>query len=151
MAAKKKEHYVNSKEFKEELRVYYDAEEPIPKRVEAVVSEKLLKIATGLSFSPSFINYTWKEEMIGDALVKMYAALKHKKYRFETGSNPFSYFTTIAYNAFINRIKKEKKHCQTIKEYKEKVYEDIITDPKLSEGYVYVKPNSEFTLDGYDS
>jgi DNA-directed RNA polymerase specialized sigma24 family protein len=78
--------------------------------------------------------------MIGDALIKMYSALKHKKYKFENNSNPFSYFTTIAYHAFINRIKKEKKHHQAITSYKEKVYEEYMADPNNTQGTVYVKP-----------
>jgi DNA-directed RNA polymerase specialized sigma24 family protein len=78
--------------------------------------------------------------MIGDALIKMYAALKYKKYKFETKSNPFSYFTTIAYHAFINRIKKEKKHHATITSYKEKVYEEYMSNPDNTHGTVYVKP-----------
>lgn len=151
MAKEKKENYVSPKLFREQLQIYYDAEDPIPKKIEKEVASNLVKIATGLSFSPSFINYTWKDEMIGDALVKMYAALKYKKFKLENTSNPFSYFTTIAYHAFINRIKKEKKNNKTLKEYKEKIYEDIMTDPKLSEGFVYIKPNDELTLDSYDA
>jgi DNA-directed RNA polymerase specialized sigma24 family protein len=100
------------------------------------------KIATGLSFLPSFINYTYKEDMIGDALVKMYNAVQNKKYDFSTGSNPFSYFTTIAFHAFINRIKKEKKHHDTINEYKSQMYQSMMTDPEMS-SYIYVKPEDE--------
>ncbi len=117
----KKQHYVNSEEFKVELKQYYDSD---------VMTENLglyiKKIATGLSFLPSFINYTYKDDMIGDALIKMYSALSRKKYSFDTESNPFSYFTTIAFNAFINRIKKEKRHHEAEKSYREKVYEDRI-------------------------
>jgi DNA-directed RNA polymerase specialized sigma24 family protein len=80
--------------------------------------------------------------MIGDALIKMYSALKNKKYDFSSGSNPFSYFTTIAFHAFINRIKKEQKHHETITNYKSQVYESMMTDPETS-GYVYVKPEND--------
>ena len=130
----KKQHYVNSEEFKVELKQYYDSD---------VMTENLglyiKKIATGLSFLPSFINYTYKDDMIGDALIKMYSALKNKKFDFSTGSNPFSYFTTIAFHAFINRIKKEKKHHETINAYKSQVYESMMTDPDMS-SYIYIKP-----------
>ena len=89
--------------------------------------------------------------MIGDALIKMYAALKYKKYNFDNNSNPFSYFTTIAFHAFINRIKKEKRHHEAVKNYKEKMYEDIMTDPEINNGFIYVKPTSEGTeFDGDD-
>ena len=106
----KKEHYVNSDDFKRELRKYYDSDV-----MTEILGVYIKKIATGLSYLPNFINYTYKDDMIGDALIKMYSALKNKKYDFSSGSNPFSYFTTIAFHAFINRIKKEQKHHETIK------------------------------------
>ena len=77
----------------------------------------------------------------------MYSALKNKKYSFATGSNPFSYFTTIAFHAFINRIKKEKRHHEAIKNYRERMYETLMTDPETSNGLIYVKPSSDY--DGY--
>jgi DNA-directed RNA polymerase specialized sigma24 family protein len=73
----------------------------------------------------------------------MYSALSRKKYSFDTESNPFSYFTTIAFNAFINRIKKEKRHHEAEKNYREKLYEDIMTDPENGGAYIYVKPISD--------
>jgi len=132
---KKAEYYIKPKEFKESLQKYYDSD-----KLTDDLAENIKKIAYGLSYNASFINYSYKDDMIGDALIKMYAALKYKKYKFETGSNPFSYFTTIAYHAFINRIKKEKKHHQAICDYKEKVYEELMTDPNNTHGHVYVKP-----------
>lgn len=132
---KKAEYYIKPKEFKESLRKYYDTD-----NLTDDLAENIKKIAYGLSYNASFINYSYKDDMIGDALIKMYAALKYKKYNFDTGSNPFSYFTTIAYHAFINRIKKEKKHHETICNYKEKVYEEYMTDPENTTGHVYVKP-----------
>ena len=63
--------------------------------------------------------------MIGDAILKMLTALRNKKFNIDSGNNPFSYFTTIAFHAFINRIKKEKKHRETINQYQEKVYFEI--------------------------
>lgn len=135
---KKAEYYIEPKVFKESLRKYYDSD-----NMTNDLAENIKKIAYGLSYNASFINYSYKDDMIGDALIKMYSALKYKKYKFETGSNPFSYFTTIAYHAFINRIKKEKKHHETICNYKERVYEDIMTDPSNTQGHVYVKPIDE--------
>ena len=132
---KKAEYYIEPKVFKESLRKYYDSD-----NLTDDLAENIKKIAYGLSYNASFINYSYKDDMIGDALIKMYSALKYKKYNFDTGSNPFSYFTTIAYHAFINRIKKEKKHHQTICHYKEKVYEEYMTDPENTTGHVYVKP-----------
>jgi len=131
----KEEYYIKPAEFRESLRKYYASD-----ILTDDLAENIKKIAYGLSYNGSFINYSYKDDMIGDALIKMYAALKYKKYKFETKSNPFSYFTTIAYHAFINRIKKEKKHHQAITSYKEKVYEEYMADPNNTQGTVYVKP-----------
>ena len=138
-----KQHYVSPEEFKRELKKYYDSD-----NMTEILGEFIKKIETGLSYLPNFINYTYKDDMIGDALIKMYSALKNKKYNFESGSNPFSYFTTIAFHAFINRIKKEQKHHETISNYKSQVYESMMTDPEMA-GYVYVKPDSDDDSDPY--
>lgn len=143
---KNKDHYyIDPKEFKSSLQQYYTTDVMTDD-----LAENIKKIAYGLSYNPSFINYTYKDDMIGDALIKMYAALKFKKYNFDNNSNPFSYFTTIAFHAFINRIKKEKRHHDAVKNYKEKMYEDIMTNPEFSNGTIYVKPVSDYDEYGDD-
>ena len=141
----KDNYYVDPTAFKASLRKYYDTD-----NLTDDLAENIKKIAYGLSYNGSFINYTYKDDMIGDALIKMYSALKRKKYSLNTESNPFSYFTTIAFNAFVNRIKKEKRHHEAEKNYREKVYEDIMTDPKTCENFVYVKPVGDSDNDFYD-
>ena len=141
---KSKEHYVNSKEFKEAIAKYYDTDV-----CGEDLGEMITKIAHGLSYAPNFINYSYKDEMIGDAVVKMFTALFNKKFNLDatdsTGKkyNPFSYFTTIAFHAFINRIKKEKRHHEALNEYKERVYEETLNSSDEAEQKVYVKPTSE--------
>ena len=74
--------------------------------------------------------------------MKMMTALKHKKFTLDSGYSPFSYFTTIAFHAFINRIKKEKKHHETLQEYKEKMYTDKMIEGMEQTGTrVYVDPD----------
>jgi hypothetical protein len=141
----KENYYVDPVEFKESLRRYYETD-----NLTDDLAENIKKIAYGLSYNSSFINYTYKDDMIGDSLIKMYSALKGKKYKFSAESNPFSYFTTIAFNAFVNRIKKEKRHHEAEKNYREKVYEDIMSDPKTCNNLVYVKPVGIGDDDFYD-
>ncbi len=129
------EYYIEPKVFKESLKKYYETD-----NLTDDLAENIKKIAYGLSYKSNFIEYSYKDDMIGDALIKMYSALKYKKYKFDTNSNPFSYFTTIAFHAFINRIKREKKHHKAESDYRESVYEDIMTDPTNTQGHVYVKP-----------
>jgi hypothetical protein len=56
--------------------------------------------------------------MVGDGVIRMFKALMSKKYNHSKGNNPFSYFTRIAFNAFRNRIKKEKHMHETHEKYK---------------------------------
>ena len=132
----KKTYYVNPKQFLQMLADYYESDDLIDD-----LATSVYKIAVGLSYSPNFINYSYK----GDAVVKMVAAVKNKKFNLESTSNPFSYFTTIAYHAFINRIKKEKKYRETINDYQEQIYGDIAT----SEDIVNKKPVKDYDQELY--
>jgi len=125
--------YVGRKEFEALIKEYYKTD-IIPKEL----AEIIMKIAEGLGYNWRFIKYTksWKEEMIGDAVVKMCAALTGKKFNVDLGYNPFSYFNQIAWHAFTNRIKKEDRQHEGLQEYKQMVYEQYMLD---SEGDIYVK------------
>lgn len=68
---------------------------------------------------------TYREEMVGDAVIRMIEALTSQKFNPHKG-NPFSYFTKIAFHAFCNRIKKEKKVRETLANYQNKIYNEMI-------------------------
>ena len=114
-----KEHYVDNKEFLAAMIQWKDSiseaesegEDPPP--VTEYIGECFYKIATHLSYRPNFINYTYREEMIGDGIENciQYA----KNFDPEKSKNPFAYFTQIIYYAFLRRISKEKKQ-QSIKQ-----------------------------------
>ena len=112
MVAKAK-HYVNNKEFlqaiidwKEKVKDAESAGEEQPP-VTDYIGECFMKIAQHLSFRPNFINYSYKEEMIGDGIENCLQYVNN--FNPEKSKNPFSYFTQIIYYAFIRRIQKEKK------------------------------------------
>jgi hypothetical protein len=138
----KDEFYVDPEVFKNEIKKFYESG-----ICTNYLGECLTKIAEGLGYNPKFINYSYKEEMIGDALIKMFSALKRKKFDVSTETSPFGYFTTIAFHAFINRIKKEKKHHDTLAEYKQRKYEEEISS---SIGHIYVKPIFDSTEEESD-
>jgi hypothetical protein len=134
---KEKINYVNAAEFEAAIRVFYGTG-----KLTTYLGESVSKIANGLSYAPNFLNYSYREEMVGDAIVKMMTALKHKKFTLDSGYSPFSYFTTIAFHAFINRIKKEKKHHETLQEYKEKMYTDKMIEGMEQTGTrIYIDPD----------
>jgi DNA-directed RNA polymerase specialized sigma24 family protein len=86
-------------------------EKPIPNDY---IGKCLFDLATHLSFNQSFINYSYKEDMISDAVENCLTYIHN--YDPEKSNNPFAYFTTISWYAFIRRINKEKR--QTYLKYK---------------------------------
>jgi DNA-directed RNA polymerase specialized sigma24 family protein len=133
----KEKYYINSKVFRHQLEDYYESDSMTNE-----LAENIVKIAEGLSYNFRFINYTrtWKEEMVGDATIKMYQALEKKSFRLSSDFNPFSYFNRIAWNAFTNRINKEKTQHECLNDYKDVVYSETMGG---SQGNVYVKPITE--------
>lgn len=115
---KAKPHYVNNKEFSQavmdyavEVRDCREKTKDIPK-VTDYIARCFIKIAEGLSHRPNFVRYTYREEMVMDAVENCLRAIGN--YNIETATrtgkpNAFSYFTQICYYAFIRRILKEKK------------------------------------------
>ena len=80
---------------------------PLPPKVSDYMGECFYKIATHLSYRPNFINYTYREEMVGDGIENCIRYAKN--FNPEKSKNPFAYFTQIIYYAFLRRIAKEKK------------------------------------------
>lgn len=115
------EDYVNNAEFSIAVTDYvndakkYKAEGKDPPMVTNYIAECFIKICNGLSRAPSFMSYSYREDMVMDAVenclkaINNYDATKPTR----TGSpNPFSYFTQISYFAFLRRIDKEKKQVR---------------------------------------
>ena len=113
---KKKEHYVNNKDFLDALMVYRKEvklakEEGKEKpRVPNYIGECFLKIATHLSYRPNFVNYMFKDDMICDGIENCLQYIDN--FDPEKSTNPFAYFTQIIYFAFLRRIQKEKKQLE---------------------------------------
>lgn len=113
-------HYINNRALLEALIKYKDAVAEAkkngtqPPRIPEYIGECFFKIATRLSTKYKFVNYTYRDEMISDAIENCVAVVNN--FDPAKSSNPFAYFTQIIGNAFIRRIMKEKK--QTYVKYK---------------------------------
>ena len=115
---KDKPHYVNNREFSEAVYDYArestkakSKNKTVPK-VTDYIATCFLKIAEGLSHRPNFVRYTYREEMVMDAVENCLRAIGNYDISTTTRTgkpNAFSYFTQICYYAFIRRITKEKK------------------------------------------
>ena len=109
----KDSHYVDNQKFLEAMSAWKDlvkiAEESGDDKppITEYIGECFLLIAERLSMRANFINYHFREEMVGDAIENclMYAS----NFDPAKSKNPFSYFTQIIYYAFLRRIQKEKK------------------------------------------
>ena len=117
-------HYVNNQEFSAAVVDYVgtvkeakDAGRPIPV-VTDYVATCFLRIAENLSHKSNFIRYTYREEMVMDAVENCLKAVENYDINASTRTgkpNAFAYFTQIIWYAFLRRITKEKKQ-QDIKE-----------------------------------
>jgi hypothetical protein len=115
---KEKPYYVNNRDFSEavydyavEARQARESEIDLP-IVTNYIADCFIKIAEGLSHRPNFVRYTYREEMVMDAVENCLRAIGNYNIEAATRTgkpNAFSYFTQICYFAFIRRITKEKK------------------------------------------
>ena len=124
--AKKPNHYVDNEKFLAEI-IEYKKQCAIAKekglekpRVSEYIGKCILLIAERLSTKPRFMNYSFREELVSDALENCF--LYFDNFNPEISQNPFAYFTQIIYFAFHRRISKEEKNRYIIyKKFQESV------------------------------
>ena len=124
--AKKKNHYVDNekflleiKEYKKQCREAEDAGKDKP-RVSEYIGKCIYLIAENLSHKPRFMNYSFRDELVSDAIENCF--LYFDNFNSDKYSNPFAYFTQIIYYAFHRRISKEEKNRYIIyKKFQESV------------------------------
>lgn len=108
MAKNKENHYVNNEKF---LEAIIDYKKLLLTEPDAQVPEYIgiciLDIATRFARKPNFSGYTYKDEMVSDAVENCFQYLTN--FDPEKSSNPFAYYTQVAYYAFLRRIMSEKK------------------------------------------
>lgn len=117
-------HYVNNAQFSQAVVDYVTScneakaagkEQPI---VPNYIADCFLRICEGLSHKHNFIRYTYREEMVMDAVENCLKAINNYNIEAATRTglpNAFAYFTQISWYAFLRRIAKEKKQ-QDVKE-----------------------------------
>lgn len=117
------QHYVNNREFSAAVIDYVNSAKKAESEGREVpevtnyIAECFLKIAEGLSHKSNFARYTYREEMVMDAVencLKAVTNFKTENYPTREGGssvtpNAFAYFTQISYYAFLRRLAKEKR------------------------------------------
>ena len=140
-----KDVYIDPIEMEKKIKEFYET---------GILSENLAgmvqMIAVRLGLARNFYSYSFKVEMQGDAIVKMMTALRRKRFKCDGGYNQFSYFTKVAYHAFQNCIKKNKKDFDTIKRYQEEMYENYICSGLIpSKKNTHVESCDDYTSGGH--
>lgn len=106
-------HYVDNKKLYTEMIKYHNEYKRSkelgtePPRVNEYIGECIWLIAHRVATSKNFVGYSYKEEMIGDAIENCLRYIHN--FDPDKSQNPFAYFTQIMSFAFIRRIDKEKK------------------------------------------
>jgi len=111
-------HYVNNADFSQAVVDYVKTVQEAKKNNEQLpivpdyIAQCFLRIAEGLSHKSNFIRYTYREEMVMDAVENCLKAIENYNLEAATRTgkpNAFAYFTQITWYAFLRRIAKEKK------------------------------------------
>ena len=139
---KDKPHYVNNAQFSQAVVDYcttvQEAKEsgkgqPI---IPDYIATCFLKICEGLSHKANFVRYTYREEMVMDAVENCLKAIQNYNTEAATRTgkpNAFAYFTQISWFAFLRRIEKEKKQQDIKMKYMEQSGIENFLDQELGD------------------
>jgi DNA-directed RNA polymerase specialized sigma subunit len=128
-----KNNYVTNKQLLPILKKYKET---------GILSEELGKmfylIARNLSHKSNWSSYTWKEDMIQEAV---FTCTKYiKNFDSNKSQNPFAYITQICNNCFIAYVKKQKKHSNI----KDTCYKEI--DKLDEQNNVWINKSIDYTV-----
>lgn len=123
--------YINGRELFEEMCVYHEAYKitqaaglerpPITDKI----ANAIMQIANRMSASHNFANYSFRGDMVSDAILKCF----QKIHLFDPlkSENTFAYISQISHNAFINRIKIEQNQTSVkAKLIREKMSDEFV-------------------------
>jgi|TARA_B100000131_G_scaffold180067_1_gene173737 hypothetical protein len=153
MARKKSIHYVNNSDFSTAVVTYVEKVEEAKKneatvpKVPDYIATCFLRIAEGLSHKANFIRYTYREEMVMDAVENCLKAISNYNLEAATRTgkpNAFAYFTQITWYAFLRRITKEKKQQEIKLKYLTKAGIENFVDNDLEGGGVGEQVSTHF-------
>lgn len=149
-----KPHYVNNAQFSaavveyvKEVNAAKERGAPEP-QIPNYIAECFMKIAEGLSHKSNFLRYTYREEMVMDAVEDCLKRIKNYNIDTKTRTgkpNAFGYFTQISWYAFLRRIKKEKREEEIRYQYmtesglEQLLQEEIDANPAARQTQAYVE------------
>lgn len=121
----KSSEYVSKKEMMDELIKYNETK---------IISDSLgvmfQKIATRYSSKPNLCGYTYREDMISDAVERMISQIDSFNVN-HPAANPFAYFTKVAYHQFWLHLNKEKKFRDLKKKYQTSIWDEVCSNEHI--------------------
>ena len=149
------DHYVDNTKLVAELEAYKERLKNNPdERLPEYVGKCVLDICKRFSMRPNFIGYSYRDEMVSDAIENVLQYITN--FDSKKSTNAFSYITQIAYYAFIRRIGREKKQSYI----KHRMIRDMpmesfnvneFDDAELSQNFVsYVQSHSSFDFESFE-
>jgi hypothetical protein len=136
--------YINKKDLNEELKKYYASGDCKENRVISNrLGEMMLQVATKYASKYKFNRYTFKAEMISDAVYRMVECVE----KLNPEKNPFSYMTAICHTQFLKAIDKHKKSHAREKEIKERIYQDWMASEGIYTGKIDNTEQKEYNPD----
>lgn len=106
-------HYVDNKKFYEDIVAFrkscleaQEAGKPRPDIPEEIVNNIIL-ISTHLAYRPNFSGYSFRDDMVHAGIENCIRYIMN--FDPEKSQNPFAYFTSVCWYAFVRLIKESKK------------------------------------------
>lgn len=109
-------HYVDNDRFSNAVHEHNQAKKKAiengetPPVVSRYIGDCFIRISTGMSHRYNFNRYTYRDDMIADGIENCLRYMHNYDLEKDTWThkpNAFYYFSTIIYNSFVRRIKKE--------------------------------------------
>jgi DNA-directed RNA polymerase specialized sigma24 family protein len=136
MGRKRSQYYIDPVELKEEIRKFQAGGED--EKMSDKLGKMLIKLAERFASRPNFYRYSYKEDFVSDAILRMIQQI-HKINLEHPKCNPFTYLTMTCYHVFIAKITKEKKFTETKEALKDKYYDMF----EINEGLNLKKKSNE--------
>lgn len=126
---KKITNYVDNIDFKTLLINYQELKKTKPNQIiPDSIGLIIMSIANNLVKRRNFCGYTFKDELVGDAIETCVKYLHN--YDTNKSDNPFAYFTQICFYAFVRRIKRENQQYKTKRDLINNL--DLLDDSELA-------------------
>ena len=154
-------HYVSNKELLVACTAYSKAYKEAKESgselptVPADIGSAIVRIANKLSTNYNFVGYSYRDDMIGDGILKCLAKIHN--FDHERSDNPFAFITQICWNSFIERIKIERKAASIkAKMIREKMSSEFvehgasIDDPDATNAFVEFLKDHDVMVDYFE-